>query len=433
MSDGDQKAIIAYISADAHMLPEVLELCESAGYDISGEISQRREGPDPRYYLGPGKIREIDAGDGVEFLVIPSDLTPAQTFYMTRESGLFVVDRIRLILEVFKKRAFSQEAKLQVELADLRHQLPIVREYVHNGKLSERPGFMAGGEYKVDYYYVMIRKRMARLRKELRALRDRRKRTRYLRRRRGSHLVAIAGYTNAGKSTLLNDLMDKGPSGGMVEVGSRVFTTLSPRTRRMRGGRDVLITDTVGFIRDLPPWLVEGFMSTLEEVFTADIVLLVVDASDRAGEMGRKTLDSLDILLGGGTTGKVLIAANKIDLMEKDPESPAGKLLEDLPEEIKGMVEGILPVSAMNGTGMEDLIEAVHDLLPPLAQVEIELPYTSEAEKLRSEIRRRGGDISFSENDDGVVITLLMEERWALSLRRRVEDIGGRVNIAGSR
>jgi len=145
-----KKAVLVWISADDHLIPETEELCRSAGYTIERRVHQTKKRPDPRCYLGTGKVEEIVKEDGIEHVIIPSDITPAQTYNLSSATGMAVTDRIRLILEIFRLRANSPESRLQVELADLHHQLPIVREYVHQGKLSEKPGFMAGGEYRID-------------------------------------------------------------------------------------------------------------------------------------------------------------------------------------------------------------------------------------------------------------------------------------------
>ncbi len=226
------------------------------------------------------------------------------------EEGAFeVADRVRVILEIFRRRAGTREARLQVELAKLRYEMPIVREAIHLSKTGERPGFLAGGQHAVERIHERMGKRMSRIRRELDRISDERELRRKHRRRGGFHLVSLAGYTNAGKSSLLTALTED-----TAEVEDRVFTTLTTQTRRVESERrDILLTDTVGFIDDLPPWLVEAFHSTLEEIALADVILLVVDASDPPAEVERKLASSLKTLHGfasrrlevenGGTTG----------------------------------------------------------------------------------------------------------------------------------
>lgn len=423
--------ILAWISTDTDMIDETAELCEAAGYSIVDEIHQTRSEPDPRYYLGPGKITEIgdmEAAETAEYLIVPSDLTPDQAFLIRRATGMTVIDRIRLILEIFRMRANTPESRLQVELADLRHQLPIVREYVHKGKLSERPGFMGGGEYQVDYYYNMIRRRMSAISAELQQIRSRRARTRRKRKRQGVHQISIAGYTNAGKTTLINSLIADGQEDKETEVSPRVFTTLSTSTRRMRGGRNCLITDTVGFIRDLPPWLVEGFMSTLEEVFESEIILLVVDISDPEGEIRRKLADSLEILANGDSTGGIIVVGTKVDMYgDHDREELRLALSSMIPESGEGLVRDTCLISVQTGEGLSDLIDLIHGVLPEMEDVVFEVPHDGEGEAVISRIRKRWGNLEVEYRTDGILGTIELEERWRGTLQKLIEKTGGRI------
>ncbi len=427
--DGPAKnALLAWISADDHLVSEVRELCESAGYTIIEEVRQKRDEPDPRFYLGSGKVLEL-SGD-FDHLILPSDLTPSQSFSIHTATGLKVVDRVRLILEIFKEGATSPESRIQVELVDLHHQLPIVREYVHSGKLSERPGFMAGGEYRVDYYYQMIKRRMARLRKELRRISNRREEARALRKKRGAHLVSLAGYTNAGKSTLLNRLIADSNIEKRGEVGDHVFTTISTTTRRMIGPRNCLVTDTVGFIQSLPPWLFEGFMSTLEEAFLSDIILLVLDVSDHEDEVSRKLESSMRILSEGETSAKIILVANKIDRIAVGSRLDMDHLLEMVPEELCGMITDRVEISAMTGRGSDDLLAKIENLLPPLLKFEMAIPQNERGYSLLSKIRRKHPNLEVNHEEGGIRTILLIEERWARSLSKLVESNGGSVKIS---
>lgn len=362
-----KKAVLAWISRDDDRVPEARELAEAAGYEIVQEVRQNRDRPDTRHYLGRGKVTEIEFIDGATHILIPSDITPPQSYNISSITKKSVTDRIRMILEIFRLRANSPESRLQVELADLQHQLPIVREYVHRGKLSEKPGFMAGGEYQVDYYLDMIRRRMSAINRELKEIGRRRGEARSRRRRKGIRLVSLAGYTNAGKSTLMNALIDDERPEKRQEEASAVFTTLSTATRRMKGRENWLITDTVGFISDLPPFLIEGFMSTLEEVFDSDAVILVVDASEERENISYKLTESLKILRDGPVKGKVVIALNKID------RCPDGIAPTDLPipdigaENVR--IEHMVPTSALAGEGIGDLLEALGRILPERVEI----------------------------------------------------------------
>ncbi len=428
MDGPDKNALLAWISADDHLVSEVKELSGSAGYTIIEEVRQKRDEPDPRFYLGSGKILEL-TGD-FDHLILPNDLTPSQSFSIHMATGLKVVDRVRLILEIFRKGATSPESRIQVELADLHHQLPIVREYVHSGKLSEKPGFMAGGEYRVDYYFHMIKRRMAKLRKELRRISERREEARALRKRRGAHLVSLAGYTNAGKSTLLNRLIADRNMEKRGKVGDHVFTTISTTTRRMIGPRNCLVTDTVGFIQSLPPWLFEGFRSTLEEAFLSDIILLVLDVSDHEDEVSRKLESSMRILSEGETSARIILVANKIDRIGDGALLDMDYLLGLVPKELCGMITDRVEISARTGESLDDLQAKIESLLPPLLQLEMVIPQNEMGYSLLSKIRRSHPNLDVNHGDDGIRGTLLTEERWARSLGKLVESHGGSVKIS---
>jgi len=299
-------------------------------------------------------------------------------------------------------------------MADLRYQLPILREFIHQGTLSDRPGFLAGGEYRVDYYYEMARKRMSHIKNQLSTLRRRRERTRSLRKRRGSHLVAVAGYTNAGKSTLVNVISDAKMPEKSVDTADRMFTTIATSTRKMKGNRDCIVTDTVGFIRDLPPWLVEGFMSTLEEVFESDIILLLVDASDNLEKVIRKTNDSLYILKKGDCRGKIILVMNKMDSVLED--SDIFKPERDLSFDTYNLIEEVVEVSARNEEGIEDLMDRIGANLPDLIDVIISLPLTQNSEMVLKRIRKSAKDLNIEYSGTSASITCRMEERWARSI-----------------
>lgn len=419
-------AMLAWISRDDGLVPEMRELAVSAGYSIVREMRQVKDVPDPKYYFGSGKVVEFSTVEGVRSLLTPADLTPPQVYSISKASGLVVLDRIRVILELFKERASTPESRLQVELADLHHQLPIIKEYIHQGTLRERPGFLGGGEYRVDYYYEMARKRMARIRKELALTRRSRCLKRTLRRRRGARAVSIAGYTNAGKSTLFNALITEGAPSKTAEVSPMVFTTLGTSTRKMDGIKNCMITDTVGFIRDLPPWLVEGFMSTLEEVFQSDVVLLVVDSSDPGPTILRKLTGSLEVLRNGNTQGKVVLVLNKTDIGPSRSDDEVGSLLEGgLEPSMHAMLSAIVQVSAKDRTNIEGLVAAVRDLLGPLIEYRSVVPQTEagfEAAKWLKEISEEAFE---SFGDATIEIKGLIEGRWFVPATRRVAEVNG--------
>ena len=328
-------------------LDELEELVGTMGYEVVGRMVQEREA-DPAFQIGRGKVEEV-AGlvrlTGAELVVFANQLTPSQLFNLEKRLGVRVMDRFQLILEIFAKRAGSPEAKLQVEYARLSYELPRLRERIRNLLSAEQPGFRGRGEYELNLYLDMVKRRMALLRKKLRSLAGSREKRREQRRRRGFGLVALAGYTNAGKSTLLNSL-----TGSSVEVDDRMFTTLTARTRALRGCERILITDSVGFIEGLPPWMVEAFKAVLEEIYSSDLVLLVVDGSDPMSEILRKLKVSLEIL--SQRELRILILLNKMDLL-----SPSE--LEEKMEVLGRLPLPVLPISAKEGRNLDLLVEEI--------------------------------------------------------------------------
>jgi GTP-binding protein HflX len=301
---------------------EILALAGSAGYLIVQTFVQRRESPNPMFYLGEGKVREISshlgslAPDKPKVGIFNGNLKPPQVFHLEKALGISIFDRTRLILEIFDKRANSTEARLQVELAHLHYNLPLVKEYIHRTRTGEHPGlFFAGGAYQVDEYYEMIKGRMAKIKRELDTIRKERAQRRKTRRRGGLALISLAGYTNAGKSALFRTLSSEEET----VVAEELFTTLSTSTRRLKyriQGSKVLVTDTVGFIQNLPVWLVEAFMSTLEEVFLSDAVIILLDISDPPEQMLSKLETTMSILRKGQKDMPAIVAFNKADLLD---------------------------------------------------------------------------------------------------------------------
>lgn len=274
------------------------ELLRTLGYTIVGTVIQKRQSPDPRYYLGKGKVEEtVDLIEelGPDVVIVNDEVLPNQRFNIEQILGIEVFDRIRIILEIFRERAVSEEAKLQVELAGLRYEIPWLRELIHQAKVGEHPGLLAGGEYGTRQHYTRGRRTERQIRQRLAVLERNRTVMRSNRHRKGFTLVGITGYTNAGKSTLFNALTDEN-----VLVDDRMFATLSTTTRRFGKKQPlILLTDTIGFLEDLPPWMIKAFNSTMEEVFQSDFVVLVIDATDEVEEIIRKTETCFAIIAEG--------------------------------------------------------------------------------------------------------------------------------------
>lgn len=332
---------------DPSRLDELEALAKTLGHEVVARVQQVRD-PDPAYQIGSGKARELAGlvkSLGAELVIFENQLTPSQSFKLSRLLGVEVLDKFQLILEIFAMRAGSPEAKLQVEYARLTYELPRIRERVRASTLPEQPGLRGGGEYEVDVHYDTIKRRLASLRRKLASIAKSREQRRKLRRRRGFKLVALAGYTNAGKSTLLNAL-----TSAAAEVDDMLFTTLTPRTRAISSSKGVLLTDTVGFIDGLPPWLFEAFKATLEEIYLADLVVLLVDISEPLPEILRKLGASRQIL--SEYPVRVITALNKIDLLSR-PE------LERRLEVLEKVVPSPIPISAARGENLLELLNAI--------------------------------------------------------------------------
>ncbi len=398
---------------------EFHQLVETLGYEIEKEFIQIRKGTTP-LYLGEGKIEEVKEfvmENNVDAIFVNDALRPSQWFNLEKYLGKKVYDRIRVILEIFAKRASRKEAMLQVQLARLRYERPFVRELFHRVKEGERPGFLAGGEYVVDDYYEMIKRQMKRIREELKKIEEERAIRRRERKAKGFYLISLAGYTNAGKSSLLNTL-----TGEKVLVEGRLFSTLSTKTSRLKIKSDIplLVTDTVGFIRDLPHWLIDAFHSTLEEITLADVVILVVDGSESLEELKEKTENSLKEIFSLRNNGNdIIIALNKMDMMGREEVNRKKRYIEEtfnLP---------CVPLSAVTGENIEILVKKVHEILPRTHKMILKLPlqnFNGLLSWLSEEMVVE--NISFS---DVVIVELRVNERIRDKIVGRCEKAGGEV------
>ncbi len=363
--------LISIISSDEQeiiaSLDELARLIDTAGGMECGRIMQRLPHPDPKYYLGSGKIEELrleiemkDA-DGV---VCDDELSPVQMYTLTKELGVKVIDRTIVILDIFAAHASTKEGKIQVELAQLKYRASHVSGL---GKMLSRQGGGIGtrgpGETKLESDRRMIRHRMGQLSRQIREMESVRQTGRKKRIRNLATVIAIVGYTNAGKSTLLNAL-----TGAGVLAEDKLFATLDPTTRALDlpEGMQVLLTDTVGFIHKLPHQLIEAFHSTLEEAQYADIILHVIDASDTDWELHRKVV--YDTLSELGITGKPVITAfNKTDLATEE-------ILRDTAASKQ------VTISAKNKYGLDELITAISDTIKDMQTlIKMLIPYQETA------------------------------------------------------
>jgi GTP-binding protein HflX len=353
-------------------LGEFRELSRTAGVEPVGEIVQRRSRPDERSYVGKGKLLELEHAFGesvAESLLVDGELTPAQQRRLEDRLSARVVDRTQLILDIFAQHAISAEGKLQVELAQLEYNLPRMRGlWQHLERLGGGVGTRGPGESQLETDRRLARRRITLLRRRLVELSKQRAIRRKSRQRSQTPTVALAGYTNVGKSTLLNAL-----TGAAASVDDRLFETLDPTTRGFEhDGRRYLVTDTVGFIRRLPHELVEGFAATLEETLAADLVLHVVDASAPEERM-EEMLAAVEVVLAevGAEQLPVAVVLNKIDLAD-----PLKR------RRLANRFPGAPQVSARTGEGLEDLqAEIAQRFAERFEAVRLLLPY-EDGEKL---------------------------------------------------
>ena len=393
-----QRALCIGVGPTEPDLSELRELLRTAGVAAAGELVQRREQPDPDRYFGRGKLVELKRAikDADANLVACDDeLLPRQERNLEEALGVPVIDRTAIILDIFADHAHSAEGKLQVELAQLEYNLARMRglwthlERLGAGRIDGGIGTRGPGETQIETDRRLARDRIAALRRRLKHTKRTRSTMRAERERAGLPTVALAGYTNAGKSTLLNAL-----TGAEVSVRDRLFHTLDPTTRAFEiSGRRYLLTDTVGFIRKLPHALVDAFSATLEEALGADLIVHVADASVAEDEL-HEMIDAVDETLaeiGAGERPR-LLALNKTDLLDEDRRR---ELSFRLPEAVQ--------VSATTGDGLDDLREAVEArFLSTLRPMELLVPY-DEGTSL-SELHDLAGELEREDTAEGVRI-----------------------------
>ena len=379
-------------------LDELAQLIDTAGADEVARVTQRRESPDSTYYIGKGKaeeLKELCLALDSDTVVFDNELAPAQQFNLEKLLGRTALDRTAVILDIFAQNAHTLEGKAQVELALLRYRLPRIRRGAKAG-LSQQAGGIGTrgpGETKLEVDRRRIGERISRLDRELDNLQKTRQEQRKGRERSGLGSVAIVGYTNAGKSSLLNRLTSAG-----VLVENRLFATLDPTTRRLAlpGGEPVLLSDTVGFVRRLPHGLIEAFKSTLEVAVNSDLLVHVVDASavDPQGQIAavREVLTEI-----GAENVPELLVINKSDL---DPDEAKRLVYEH---------RGAVAFSAMTGDGMNELLLAIGDRMRALTTViELLIPYDR-------------GDIVATVHREGEVVSTANEDN-AMRVRARLAD-----------
>ena len=368
-----ERAVLAGLAADSmnihdrsteESLDELEALLETAGGICIGRVLQNRRKPEPRTFIGDGKVKELKElaeANECTVAVFDNELSPSQMRALTEDLGMRVIDRSSLILDIFAGRARTREGRLQVELAQYNYLLPRLtgmwKHLVSQTGTSAPIGTRGPGETQLETDRRHIRRKIDKLKEELREVIRTRDTQRRLREKNNVPVVALVGYTNAGKSTLLNTL-----TGAGIQAENRLFDTLDTTTRRLEisDNREVLISDTVGFIRKLPHHLVDAFKATLEELKYADLIVHVIDASSEEWEVQVRVVDNMILTLGAGDTPRLEVY-NKCDLLTAD---------------IRQRGESIVEISAKTGQGVETLLAKIEESLSSSEKkVTLRLPY----------------------------------------------------------
>jgi GTP-binding protein HflX len=397
---------------------EINSLLRTLGISIVKEFLQKRAYPHKAGFLGPGKLDEIEEEiKTLEFdaIVVNGTLKPSQHHHLEMRFQKECIDRPGIILRIFAEHAHTPEAIAQVMLAKLRYEQPFLREWIHKAKKGDRPGFLAGGAYATDVYFEHAKSQARRIEVNLEELSKQREITRSKRHSKGYSLVSLAGYTNAGKSALFNRLCKAD-----VGVDDKLFSTLSTTTRRISDIQgNILMVDTVGFIRNLPADFIEAFNSTLEEIFYADLILVVFDSKDPLQELKEKLRASTDILLPKIQQQMLVYVANKIDLLSESERVHLDSSLAELmnPHTFR-------MVSAKTGEGLESLRETIASVQKRTCAIDAELPLTDEAYSLLSRLR---SSCTVTQNVQGkrVVISLKCKPEEAQKISGWLMKAGG--------
>jgi GTP-binding protein HflX len=394
-------------------LAELKELLRTAGVAVAGELVQRRPKPDPNVYFGKGKIaqlKEAIAESDANLVACNDELLPRQERNLEEATGVPVIDRTAIILDIFADHAHSAEGNLQVELAVLEYNLARMRGlWTHLERLGGGIGTRGPGETQIETDRRLARDRISKLKSRLERAERSRRVTRSSREESNTPRVALAGYTNAGKSTLLNALTEAD-----VGVGSRLFHTLDPTTRSFKHeGRTYLVTDTVGFIRKLPHQLIDAFKATLEETVNSDLILHVADAAVPEEELD-EMMNAVDEVLeeiGAGAKPRLLVL-NKIDQLDPDERRL-----------VAARHRGAVLVSALAGEGLEELRRRIEMAFRAgLEEVELLVPYERGA--VLSELHDLAGDLEREDTAAGVVVRARVPS--AVAERMRPYDLNGR-------
>ena len=398
-------------------MDELRSLVEAAGYEVAASIEQVRH-QHPRYHIGRGKaeeLAELVSKLKAEKVIFGNELKVVQIYNLAKLTGVEVIDRFQLILEIFAKRASTKEAKLQIALARLKYELAHAKEKVRLARMGEQPGFLGLGKYEVDVYYETVKRQLKSIQNKLRRIRRTRELHRARRRKLELPSVSLAGYTNSGKSTLFNRLAEEN-----TPTDSTLFTTLSTTTRAIDlFGERVLLTDTVGFIDRLPLTLIEAFHSTLEETIFSDLILLVVDVSEPIGDVKRKVTCCLDTIQQIGASGiPIITVLNKIDMISKDE-------LSEKMDRLRGLSPNLTPISALYGINLKPLMERMARYLTRMVKSSFTLPVNDESIAILSWISSHAKIENIQYLEGSVNVQFKGLPNFIDKVRSRIEELGG--------
>jgi GTP-binding protein HflX len=400
---------------------EFLALVDEAGYEVAQVFPLRNVTSQVLSEWKLNQLKERVEALGVETVIFDISLKPRQTYHIAERLQTAVKDRVEVILKIFLLHAPTQEAKLQVKLASLRYELARAKEKVRLAKIGEQPGFEGLGSYKVDVYYEEVQRRASKIDEKLRLIRSRREIHRIRRAKIGIKTLSITGYTCSGKTTLFNGL-----TGLLQSVGEEPFTTLSTKFSRVRMGpwRPYVI-DTIGFISDLPPFMINAFYSTLEEISFSDIILLVVDVSEPLNEVFEKFRTGYNLLIDLDVIDRpIVVVANKMDLVDESISRKADRhFLRYTPHVVK--------ISALRGENLDDLVGVVTRLMGETVKAEFFIPFSSgdQLYSLLDELESKGLVEEYSGSADGVRITTALPSHIYKRLAGEVNDLGGRIRV----
>ncbi len=414
----NKKTVAVIVNKDN--LDEFTVLAREAGYEIVDYVYVKR-------FIGKGlsdyKINEIKNlmnTYSLEHVIFDVSLKPRYLYNIAMALGVEPKDRLEIILEIFEKHSPSKEADLQIKLASLQYELARAKERVRLRKFGEQTALTRGlGAYEVDLYYKEIQKRIQTIKKKLYEERRKRDVHRIYRRKKRYKTISLAGYYSSGKTTLFNSL-----TGLMENIGEEPFTTLSTKFGLIKiGSWKCYLVDTIGFISDLPPFIVTAFYSTLEEIIFSNLVLLLIDISESYEKLRKKFLTSWNILHELGYKGNILIVGNKID--EVDDES----ILNSAFSLFQEYSDYTVMISAKDNINIDVLIKMIKDLLGKLRKIEVQIPYLDNWSDSLGFLKGKLGDINIKFEDKNVDIKGFIDEDELWALKKYVKKKGGKLSV----